>query len=173
MPTLGMQRVKSVSHYKHLGIVLDIEFSDDKDIQRQLWCQYYAVNNCELLFLDVWTQWKMYFFVPSLRPCMHHNYGVISGRHTSTNGVWLITLVAELCRTCRGERVLVVIRFNVTFLPLRLYREKMCTCFLKKVQKCMVRRFDAVRLFISIFVLILWTLQPHFTLWLSAQRLHC
>jgi len=36
MPTLGMQRVKSVSHYKHLGIVLDIEFSDDKDIQRQL-----------------------------------------------------------------------------------------------------------------------------------------
>jgi len=86
---------------------------------------------------------------------MHHNYGVISGRHTSTNGVWLITLVAELCRTCRGERVLVVIRFNVTFLPLRLYREKMCTCFLKKVQKCMVRRFDAVRLFISIFVLIL------------------
>jgi len=86
---------------------------------------------------------------------MHHNYGVISGRHTSTDGVWLITLIAEFCRTCRGERVLVVIRLNVTFLPLRPYCEKMCTCFLKKVQKCMVTRFDAVRLFISIFVLIL------------------
>jgi len=37
------------------------------------------------------------------------------------------------CRTLytfRGERVLVVIRFNVTFVPLRPYCEKMCTCFL-------------------------------------------
>jgi len=31
----------------------------------------------------------------------------------------------------------------------------------------MVARFDAVSLFI--FVLILWTLQPHFTWWLNAQ----
>jgi len=30
-------------------------------------------------------------------------------------------LVAGLCTTCRGERVLVVIKFNVTFLPLRPY----------------------------------------------------
>jgi len=35
----------------------------------------------------------------------------------------------------------------------------------------MVARFDAVRLFI--FVLILWTLAPHFTLWLSARTLQC
>jgi len=35
----------------------------------------------------------------------------------------------------------------------------------------MVARFDAVRLFI--FVLILWALQPHFTLRLSAQMLQC
>jgi len=32
LPTLGVQRVKSVSHYKYLGIVRDIELSDDKDI---------------------------------------------------------------------------------------------------------------------------------------------
>jgi len=32
----------------------------------------------------------------------------------------------------------------------------------------MVARFDAVRL----FVLTLWTLQPHFTLWLSAPTLY-
>jgi len=37
----------------------------------------------------------------------------------------------------------------------------------------MVARFDAVRLFIPVFALILWTLQPHFTLWLSAGMLQC
>jgi len=31
-----MQRVKYASHYKYLEIVLDIELSDEKDIQRQL-----------------------------------------------------------------------------------------------------------------------------------------
>jgi len=41
-----------------------------------------------------------------------------------------ITLGAGLYATCRGERVLVVIRFNVTFLPSRSCWEKMCTCFL-------------------------------------------
>jgi len=35
----------------------------------------------------------------------------------------------------------------------------------------MVARFDAVRLFI--FVLMLWTPQPHFTLWLSARAWQC
>ena len=34
--TVGVQRTKSVSHYKYLGILLHIELSDDKDIQRQL-----------------------------------------------------------------------------------------------------------------------------------------
>ena len=59
--TLGVQRVKSVSHNKHLGIIRDIELSDDKDIQIQLRYQ-------QFLFLDVRTQWKIYFFVPSVRP---------------------------------------------------------------------------------------------------------
>jgi len=76
--TLGVKRVKSVSHYKDLGIVRDIELWDDKDIQTQ---QRYQ----KFIFPDVRTQWKMYFFVPSVRPCMHHNYGVISWRHTSTD----------------------------------------------------------------------------------------
>ena len=43
------------------------------------------------------TQCKMYFFIPSVHPCMHHNYGVISGRHTSADCLWPITLVAGLC----------------------------------------------------------------------------
>jgi len=37
----------------------------------------------------------------------------------------------------------------------------------------MVARFDAVRLLIRVFALILWTLQPQFTLWLSARMLQC
>ena len=47
--------------------------------------------------------------------------GVISERHTSPDRVRPITLVAGLCTTCRGDRVLVVTKFNVTFLPLRPY----------------------------------------------------
>jgi len=39
------------------------------------------------------------------------------------------------------------------------------------MQKRLVARFDAVRLFI--FVLIVWTLQLHFTLWLSVRKLQC
>ena len=42
------------------------------------------------------TQLKMYFFIPSVGSCMHHNYGVISGRHISTDCVWPITLVVGL-----------------------------------------------------------------------------
>jgi len=39
-------------------------------------------------------------------------------------------LGAGIYTTCRGERVLVVIRFNATFLPLRPYCENICTTFL-------------------------------------------
>ena len=42
---LGGQYIKSVDQYKYLGIVLDTELSDDKDIQRQLRYQYCAANN--------------------------------------------------------------------------------------------------------------------------------
>jgi len=50
----------------------------------------------------------------------------------------------------------------------------MCICFLNdaKSQQCMVARFAAVRLFKPVLVII-WTLQPYFTLWLSARTLQC
>jgi len=48
--TLGGQNVKSVNHYKYLGIVLDAELSDDKDIQRQLRYQYCAANKLRASF---------------------------------------------------------------------------------------------------------------------------
>jgi len=38
------QNVKSVNQYKYLGIVLDTELSDDKDIQRQPRYQYCGAN---------------------------------------------------------------------------------------------------------------------------------
>jgi len=59
---------------------------------------------------------------------MHHNYGVISGSHACRDCVWYIILDAELYTTCPGERVLVAIRCNVTFLPLRLCYENTHTC---------------------------------------------
>ena len=74
-----------------------------------------------LLLPNVQTQLKMYFFVPPVHPCMDHNYGVISGGHACRDCVWPILLDAELYTTCPREQVLVVIRFNVTFLPLKAY----------------------------------------------------
>ena len=41
---LGGQYVKYVDQYKYLGILLDSELSDNKDIQRQLRYQYCAAN---------------------------------------------------------------------------------------------------------------------------------
>ena len=66
--------VKSVNQYKYLGIVLDTELSDDKDIQRQLQYQYCAANKLRASFTDVQMQLKMCFYVTFGRPCMHHNY---------------------------------------------------------------------------------------------------
>ena len=48
--TLGLQRVKSVSHYKYLVIPLDIKLSGGKNIQRQLQYRHYAVNNLRSSF---------------------------------------------------------------------------------------------------------------------------
>jgi len=129
---------------------------------------------CEPLFADVQMQLKMYFFVPFVRPCIYHNYGVISRSHACRDCGWHIILDVELYTTCLGEQVLVATRFNVTFLPLRLCYEKTRTCFSKESESLITYGYtclDAVRLFV--FVPILWTLQWHFTLWLSARTLQC
>ena len=118
---MGGQNVKSVNHYKYLGVVLDTALSDDKDIQRQLRYQYCAANKLRSSFSRCSIALKMYFFVPCVRPCMHHNYGVISESHACKDCGCLTILDAEPYTTCPGERVLVVIRFNVTFLHLKHY----------------------------------------------------
>jgi len=77
-------------------------------------------TSCESPFPNVQMQSDTYFFVPFVAPCMHHNYGAISGSHACRDCVWHKILDAELYTICQGERVLVATRFNVTFLPLRL-----------------------------------------------------
>jgi len=47
---LGGQYVKAVDKYKYLGILLDTELSDEKEIQRQLRYQYCAANKLRASF---------------------------------------------------------------------------------------------------------------------------
>ena len=91
-------------------------------------------TSCEPLFPAVQMQLKTYFFVPFVRPCKHLNYGVISGSHACRDCRWHIILVAELCTTCPGERVLVATKFNVTFLPLRHCYANTSTYFSKDAE---------------------------------------
>ena len=65
---LGGKYVNSVDQYKYLGIVLDTELSDDKDIQRQLRYQYCAANKLRASFPVVQMELNTYFFVPFVRP---------------------------------------------------------------------------------------------------------
>jgi len=78
--------------------------------------------------------WKRTFSFLFVRPCMHHNYGVISGSHACRDCGWHIILVAELYTTSPGERVLAATKFNVTFLPLRLCYVNTSTCFSKDAE---------------------------------------
>jgi len=131
----GGQYVNSVDQYKYLGIVLDTELSDDKDIQRQLRYQYCAANKLRASFSRCSNAVKkMYFFVPFVRPCMRLNYGVISWSHACRDCGWPIILIAELCTTYPGERMLAATKFNVTFLPLRLCYVNTSTCFSKDAE---------------------------------------
>ena len=132
--TLGGQNVKSVNQYKYLGVVLNTGLWNDKDIQRQLRYQYCAANKLRDSVSGCSNAVKLYFFFPFVRPCMHHNYDVITGSHACRDCVWHITLDAELYTTCPGEPVLVPTRFNVTFLTLRLCYENTRTCFSKDAE---------------------------------------
>jgi len=118
----------------------------------------------------------MYFFVPFLRPCMHHSYGGISESHACKQWLWPIILDAGFHTTCPGERVLVVMTHQVqcnipTFEAVLRKKILLCLERCRRSNNVIVACFDAVRLFI--LFLILSTLQPHFTLWLSARTLQC
>ena len=93
-------------------------------------------TSCEPLFLAVQMQFKNVLFHSFCTPipCMHLNYGVISGSHACRDCGWHIILVAELYTTCPGERVLVATKFNVTLLPLRHCYVNTSTCFSKDAE---------------------------------------
>ena len=131
---LGGLYVKSVDQCKYLGILLDTELSDDKDIQRQLQYQYCAANKLRASFSRFSNAVKNAIFVPTVRPCMHLISGVISRSHACRDCGWHIILVAELHTTCPGEGVLVATKFNVTFLPFRLCYVNTSTCFSKDAE---------------------------------------
>ena len=71
------------------------ELSDDKDNQRQLRYQYCAADKLRTSLSQSSNRVKMYFFVPSARPCMHHNHGAISVRHACTGCVWPLSTPEE------------------------------------------------------------------------------
>jgi len=81
-------------------------------------------TSCEPPFLDVQMQLETYFFVPFVRPCIHHNYGVLSGNHPCRDCVWHVILNAELYTACPGERVLVAVVTLYYTTSTRLYAEK-------------------------------------------------
>jgi len=108
--------------------------------------------------------YKNVLFVPSVRPCMHHSYDVTSGSHTCRDCVWPTTLGAGLGTACRGERVLLTTRFNVTFLPSRPYSKNVYMFFERctKSNNIWVRALTQADCWYSFFKL--WTIQLHFIL---------
>ena len=134
---LGVQRVESVSHYKYLRIVLDIDISDDKDMRNQ----YYAINKVRA-FSRCSNSVKNIFFVPSVRPCMHHNYGVISRRHIPTDCV---------CMPCNfGCRALCNLPWRASVSSRQVQcntpifealLKKMCACFLNYAKSPTIRGY--------------------------------
>jgi len=100
----------------------------------------------------------MLFFVPFVRPCMHHNYGGISESHACKDCVWPIIFDTELYATCPGQRVLVIMTHQV--------QRNICTfeAVLRKNMQLFLERckrsnnvtavcFDALRLFIFLLIL--------------------
>jgi len=88
------KNLKSVNQYKYLGAVLDIELSDDKDIQRQLRSKILCNKQVASLFSRCSNAVKTVLFRSFIRPCMHHNYGGISESHACKDCVWPIILDA-------------------------------------------------------------------------------
>ena len=144
-------------------------FRDKSNINMKQW------TSCEILFPDVRTQWKMYSFVPSVSPCMHHNY-LCDFRKAYI--LWLRAAYNFGCRALynlpwRASVSSYQVQCNIPTFETLLKKCVSVSRTMQRVQQCMVARFAAVRFFIPVLVLIIWTLQPYVTLWLSARTLQC
>jgi len=143
-------------------------FRDKSNINMKQW------TSCEILFPDVRTQWKMYSFVPSVSPCMHHNY-LCDFRKAYIP--WLRAAYNFGCRALynlpwRASVSSYQVQCNIPTFETLLKKCVSVSRTMQRVIQCMVARFAAVRFFIPVLVII-WTLQPYVTLWLSARTLQC
>jgi len=110
---MGDKNLKSVNHYKYLGAVLNIELSDDKDIQRQLRYQYCAANKLRASFFRCSNAIKNVCFRSFCTP-MYASQIWWNFRKSCKQRLRVpIILDAELYTTCPGERVLVVLTHRV------------------------------------------------------------
>ena len=174
--TLSVQRVKYVSHCKYLGIVLDIELSEDKHIQRQLFYLYYAVNKLRASFSRCSNAVKntlFRFFYTSMytsQSWCDFRKAYIHRSRLSYNFVCraLYNLPWRVSVTSRQ------VQCNIPSFEV-LLRKKFIPVSWKKSNNAWLRVLMKSDCFfiVPIFLLILWTIQPYFTLWLSARKLQC
>jgi len=112
--TMGGQNVKSVNHYKYLGVMLDTELSDDKAIKRQRRYQYCTANKLRASFSRCSNAVKNVLFrsfcTPMYASQLWCNFRISCMQRLRV----AYTLGAGLYTICCGERVLVVIKYNAT-----------------------------------------------------------
>ena len=100
-------------------------------------------------------------FVPSVRPCVHHHYGAISGSHACRDCVYLMWFQESIhpqiacglllwlqdfaqpavASKCYSHQV----QWNISTFEALLKKRVPVSWTSQKVQECMVARFDAVR----------------------------
>jgi len=120
-------------------------FRDKCDINMKQW------TSCELLFPNVRTQWKMYSFVSSVGPCMHHNYWCDFRKAYIP---WMRAAYNFGCRALynlpgRASVSSYQVQCNIpTFEALlKKWKNVYVSWTMQRVQQCMVARFAAVRFF--------------------------
>jgi len=116
--TVGGENVKYVNQYKYY---LDTELSDDKDIQSQLRYQYCAANKLRFSFSRCSNAVKNVFFRSFCTP-MYASQSWCYFRKCCMQRLRVAyNFGCKALYILPGERVLVVVRFNITFLHLRPY----------------------------------------------------
>jgi len=116
---IGGQNVKSVNQHKCLGIVLDTELPDDKDIQRQLRYQYCASSMLRASFSQCTNAVKNVRFRSFCTPMYASQLWGNFMKSCMQRLYVAYTFECKLYKTCPGERVSAAMRFNATFLLLR------------------------------------------------------
>ena len=128
---LGGQYVTSVDQYKYLGILLDTELSDDKDIQRQLWYQYCAANKLRASFSRCSNAVKNVHFRSFSTP-MYASQLWCNFRKSCMQRLRVAYNFG--CRALYNLPWRASVKFNITFLPLRLCYVNTRTCFSKDAE---------------------------------------